>query len=231
MYFDVCLEWFQRAISPRQRLAGGEASTTRIAAIFTRRAHASGTPALRRPSIRRSPIGLSNWPPRRKPPIEAPGSSILPVDLDLGAGPFSKQHPRSPALGSTGTSLPLSSRAAGPTATTSPSSGFSLAVSGIMMPPRLLLSFNAAYDDAVVQWTEFHGLRSQFDLRCRPRGSLGATCPDGRLGSSKRRVNSHCRHSIQESAKLTEHEPNEGCRLIQRCSAWARRETTSDSHF
>jgi hypothetical protein len=47
---------------------------------------------------------------------------------------------RSPALTSSGTSLPLSSRAPGPTAMTSPSCGFSLAVSGMMMPPLVLPS-------------------------------------------------------------------------------------------
>src|SRR5450432_1892172 len=47
---------------------------------------------------------------------------------------------RSPALSSSGTSLPLSSRAPGPTETTSPSWGFSLTVSGIMMPPFVLSS-------------------------------------------------------------------------------------------
>ena len=47
---------------------------------------------------------------------------------------------RSPALRSMGMSLPASSRAPGPTATTSPSCGFSLAVSGMMMPPFVFSS-------------------------------------------------------------------------------------------
>src|SRR5277367_6154477 len=47
---------------------------------------------------------------------------------------------RSPALRSRGMSLPLSSRAPGPTAMTSPSWGFSLTVSGMMMPPLVLSS-------------------------------------------------------------------------------------------
>src|SRR5207247_9611331 len=42
---------------------------------------------------------------------------------------------RSPALTSGAIRLPLSSRRPAPTATTFPSSGFSLAVSGLMMPP------------------------------------------------------------------------------------------------
>src|ERR1700693_4649911 len=46
----------------------------------------------------------------------------------------------------------------------------------------LFLSFDAADDDTIVQWTEFHGLRSRFDLRCRPhakmrRRSAGVLCP------------------------------------------------------
>ena len=36
------------------------------------------------------------------------------------------------------------------------------------MPPFVLsiLALDAADDDTIVQWTEFHGLRSRFDLRC-----------------------------------------------------------------
>src|SRR4029077_6240454 len=47
---------------------------------------------------------------------------------------------RSPALTPIGVSLPLSSRPPGPTATTSPSCGFSFAVSGMMMPPLVFSS-------------------------------------------------------------------------------------------
>src|SRR5271163_224112 len=47
---------------------------------------------------------------------------------------------RSPLLTSSGCSLPSSSRAPGPTATTSPSIGFSCAVSGMKMPPEVLTS-------------------------------------------------------------------------------------------
>ena len=64
---------------------------------------------------------------------------------------------RSPALTSSGLILPVSSRAPGPTAMTSPRSGFSLAVSGMMIPPACLGFFlEAIYDDAVVQRAEFH---------------------------------------------------------------------------
>ena len=47
---------------------------------------------------------------------------------------------RSPCRTSRGTTLPASSRAPGPTATISPSIGFSWAVSGIRMPPVVLIS-------------------------------------------------------------------------------------------
>src|SRR5438477_5336549 len=47
---------------------------------------------------------------------------------------------RSPTLTSSGRISPSSERAPGPTATTSPSIGFSLAVSGMMMPPAVLPS-------------------------------------------------------------------------------------------
>src|SRR5271166_1252603 len=47
---------------------------------------------------------------------------------------------RSPAFTSSSCSLPFSSRAPGPTATISPSIGFSFAVSGMMMPPAVLSS-------------------------------------------------------------------------------------------
>src|SRR6266576_2261159 len=47
---------------------------------------------------------------------------------------------RSPAFTSSGCSLPASSRVPGPTATTLPSIGFSCAVSGMKMPPIVLVS-------------------------------------------------------------------------------------------
>ena len=50
---------------------------------------------------------------------------------------------RSPALTSSGVILPSSSRAPVPTATTSPSCGFSLAVSGMMMPPAVFFFLDA----------------------------------------------------------------------------------------
>src|SRR3984957_2860001 len=94
------------------------------------------------------------------------------VDLDLGAGPFSKQHPVArfevkrnelaafvPSAWSHGDVLAL----------------LRLFLDGIGNNDaalRLLLTFNAADDDAVMQWTEFHGLRSRFDLRCRPHAKM-----------------------------------------------------------
>src|ERR1700730_9348498 len=47
---------------------------------------------------------------------------------------------RSPTLTSSGRSVPVSSRAPGPTASTSPSTGFSFAVSGMMIPPGVFSS-------------------------------------------------------------------------------------------
>src|SRR5690606_10765485 len=47
---------------------------------------------------------------------------------------------RSPALTSSGVTLPSSERVPEPTATTSPSLGFSLALSGMMMPPAVFSS-------------------------------------------------------------------------------------------
>src|SRR3984957_12151903 len=93
---------------------------------------------------------------------------VLTVDLDLGAGPFAEQHPVArfevkrnelaafvPSARSHGDDLAL----------------LRLLLDGVGNDDaalRLVLSFNAADDDAVVQGTEFHGLRSRFDLRCRP---------------------------------------------------------------
>src|SRR5262249_9198748 len=48
--------------------------------------------------------------------------------------------PRSPTFTSIGMSLPVSSRPPGPTAMISPCCGFSLAVSGMMMPPAVFSS-------------------------------------------------------------------------------------------
>src|SRR5262249_32030865 len=56
---------------------------------------------------------------------------VLAVEL---SGPFAEQDP-SPVLTSGLMILPASSRPPGPTAMTSPCDGFSLAVSGMMIPP------------------------------------------------------------------------------------------------
>ena len=66
---------------------------------------------------------------------------------------------RSPTLRSIGINLPDSSRPPGPTAVISPCEGFSLAVSGMMMPPfGLFFSFDALDHDAVVERAEFHAI-------------------------------------------------------------------------
>src|SRR5262249_15785427 len=63
-------------------------------------------------------------------------SSLTSVPLHL------PKRMRSPALTSSGTSFPDSSRAPGPTASMTPSDGFSLAVSGMMMPPAVFSSLS-----------------------------------------------------------------------------------------
>src|ERR1700729_2668553 len=93
---------------------------------------------------------------------------ILAVDLDLGAGPFAEQYPVArfeferdqlaalvPSARPHGDDLAL----------------LRLLLDGVGNDDaafRLVLTLDTADDDAVVQWTEFHGLRSRFDLRCRP---------------------------------------------------------------
>src|SRR6516164_5728371 len=63
---------------------------------------------------------------------------ILAVDFDLGAR--FPNSTRSPTLTSSGWSLPSSPREPGPAAMTSPSIGFSLAVSGMIIPPAVFSS-------------------------------------------------------------------------------------------
>jgi hypothetical protein len=67
---------------------------------------------------------------------------VFAVDADLGPGPLAEQDEVA-GLDVEGTSLPLSSREPGPTATTSPSCGFSFAMSGMMIPPLDLRSPSA----------------------------------------------------------------------------------------
>ena len=82
---------------------------------------------------------------------------FLAVDLDL------PNSTRSPTLTSMGMSLPASSRPPGPTAMTSPCDGFSLAVSGMMMPPADFSSASMRLDDnAVVKRTKLHGVLLRF---------------------------------------------------------------------
>ena len=82
---------------------------------------------------------------------------VLAVDLDLGAGPFAEQHPVArleferhelaafvAGAGADGDDLALLRLLLGGVGNDDAALG-------------LLLSFDAADDDAVVQWTEFHG--------------------------------------------------------------------------
>src|SRR3984957_5731915 len=97
---------------------------------------------------------------------------VLAVDLDFGAGPFAEQHPVARSEFEW-RQLPALVPSARP-------HGDDLALLRLLLDGvgnddaalRLFLSFNAADDDAVVQWTEFHGLRSRFDLRCRPHAKM-----------------------------------------------------------
>ena len=65
---------------------------------------------------------------------------VLAVDLDLGAGPFAEQHPVARFDVKRNELAAFVTGSPGPTAMTSPSCGFSLAVSGMMMPPFVLSS-------------------------------------------------------------------------------------------
>src|ERR1700677_251655 len=103
---------------------------------------------------------------------------VLAVDLDLRAGPFAEQHPVArfeverhelaafvPSARPHGDDLAL----------------LRLLLDGVGNNDAalcLVLSFNAADDDTIVQWTEFHEFRSRLTIRCRPR----ATFPGIRLG-------------------------------------------------
>ena len=66
---------------------------------------------------------------------------LLPVDLDLGAGPFAEQH-LVLRLKIEGDDLAALVAGPGPTAMISPCWGFSAAVSGMMMPPAVLVSLS-----------------------------------------------------------------------------------------
>src|SRR5271166_4837769 len=102
---------------------------------------------------------------------------FLTVDLDFSAGPFSKQHPV--AL------FEIERNELAAFVTASRPDGDDLAFLRFFLgcvgnddaALRLFLSFDAADDDAVVQWSEFHELLSRLTLRCRPR----AKSPGARL--------------------------------------------------
>src|SRR6187431_3521553 len=88
----------------------------------------------------------------------------------------------SPTLTSIGTRLPLSSMRPGPTATTSPSWGFSLAVSGITRPDAVVCSASADLTTTLssrglieTDTADLTFLALRFDAHCRPpsRGPSG----------------------------------------------------------
>jgi hypothetical protein len=69
---------------------------------------------------------------------------VFAVQLDLGARPLAEQDAVA-GLDVEGDDLALVVRAPGPTETTSPSCGFSLAVSGMMIPPLVLDSSSTRF--------------------------------------------------------------------------------------
>src|SRR3954452_21226376 len=83
---------------------------------------------------------------------------------------------RSPTLTSSGWTLPVSSRAPCPTATTSPSIGFSLAVSGMMIPPAVFSSASTR----LIRTRSCKGLK----LAMPASPSLGLGC---RMSAARRR--------------------------------------------
>src|SRR3984885_11356164 len=99
---------------------------------------------------------------------------LLAIDLDFSAGPFAEQHPvaRFELEWDQLAALVPSARP----------HGDDLALLRLLLDGvgnndaalRLFVSFDAADDDAVMQWTEVHDCSLPVDLRCRPR----ATCPD-----------------------------------------------------
>src|ERR1700729_2394180 len=103
---------------------------------------------------------------------------LLAVDLDLGAGPFAEQHPVArfevkrnelaafvPSAWSHGDDLAFLRFFLG-------------GIGNYDAALRLVLSFNAADDDTVMQWTEFHEFRSRLTSDAGQ-----ASCPGVRLGS------------------------------------------------
>src|SRR5208337_1180256 len=92
------------------------------------------------------------------------------VDLDFGAGPFSKQHPVA--------RFDVHRNELAALVTGAWAHGHDLAFLRLLLGGvgdddaalRLLLTFDAADDDAVVQWTEFHGFLSRLIFRCRLSG-------------------------------------------------------------
>src|SRR5208337_5589174 len=112
---------------------------------------------------------------------------VLAIDLDLGPGPFAKQHPVA--------RLEVNRNELATFVAGSRPHGDNLAFLRLFLgcvgnddaPLRLVLSFDAADDDAVVQWTEFHQFRSRLTRDAGPRRdglALGA--------GFKRAVDSHC---------------------------------------
>src|SRR5271165_2307321 len=120
---------------------------------------------------------------------------VLAIDLDLGAGPFAEQHPVA--------RLDVKRNELAAFVTGSRPHGDDLAFLRLLLHRvgnddaalRLVLSFDAADDVAVMQWTEFHEFRSR--LACDAGLGRNALA----FGSGlKPDVDSCCWQSLQESA-------------------------------
>ena len=105
-------------------------------------------------------------PPSRTPSTSSSRMIMYSLPSILMSEPeYLPNRMRSPALTSSGISLPSSSRLPLPTATTSPSCGFSLAESGMNSPPILFsLVFDPFDHDAVVERSNVHSSTSILGL-------------------------------------------------------------------
>ena len=105
---------------------------------------------------------------------------VLPVDLDFGAGPFSKQHPVACFDVKRNELAAFVTRAWSCRDDLAFLRLFLRCVGDDDAAFRLFLSFDAADDDAVVQWTEFHGFSSRLTRRLRANASALGAVSSGR---------------------------------------------------
>jgi hypothetical protein len=101
-----------------------------------------------------------------------PDQVFDPINLDLGARPFTEQHAVASFDVNRGCACPPSLYPPGITAT-KPASAFSVPMSGVI-PPAAFSSTSMLDDNPIVKWAEFHGCPS------KPLGSAIFACPDSR---------------------------------------------------